>query len=169
MKHPTLKQLQERFGYFEWRPKKEGYIEVLTRDWLKNIVEVDLPVVGLTRCHKEVMYSLFRIFTRILESGLAHKIDKEDYQKWGGCWVPRCVKWDCSLGISCHSFGVAIDINVSWNAYGTKGTQDKRIIKIFEDEGWLWGGTWKVPDPMHFEVGYPWRFKELKPVILLKK
>jgi hypothetical protein len=33
----------------------------------------------------------------------------------------------------------------------------KGIIKVFEDYGFLWGGVWRTPDPMHFEAGKAWR------------
>jgi hypothetical protein len=29
---------------------------------------------------------------------------------------------------------------------------DPRIVKIFEKWGFVWGGYWDRPDPMHFEL-----------------
>lgn len=52
-----------------------------------------------------------------------------------------------------HSFGNAIDINWTRNARGTKGDIDPALAQRLADElGFEWGGTWKNPDPMHFEI-----------------
>jgi len=75
-------------------------------------------------------------------------------------------------GISFHSMGLAIDILprswqnkiIYWNWEKNKGNEDwmliplserwmppKRVIDIFEKEGFVWGGKWTVWDNMHFE------------------
>ena len=75
-------------------------------------------------------------------------------------------------GISFHSMGLAIDILprswqnkiIYWNWEKNKGNEDwmliplserwmppKRVIDIFEKEGFIWGGKWTVWDNMHFE------------------
>ena len=51
-----------------------------------------------------------------------------------------------------HAFGLAVDLNVSSNYYGTRGDMDPEIVAIFEKWGFLWGGRWSQPDPMHFEL-----------------
>lgn len=61
--------------------------------------------------------------------------------------------------LSVHSFGAAIDINVKHSAYWrwSKGKYRYRnqipypIVKIFEDNGFIWGGKWYHYDTMHFE------------------
>jgi hypothetical protein len=62
-----------------------------------------------------------------------------------------------------HSFGIAIDINVSsadywrWNSGRTAPGLKKgkkipyRLIEIFERRGFIWGGKWYHYDTMHFE------------------
>ncbi len=60
--------------------------------------------------------------------------------------------------LSAHSFGIAIDINTKYANYW-KWSKDyryqnkipKEIIKIFEDNGFIWGGKWFHYDTMHFE------------------
>jgi len=75
-------------------------------------------------------------------------------------------------GISFHSMGLAIDLLprrwqnkiIYWNWEKNKGNEDwmliplserwmppKRVIDIFEKEGFIWGGKWTVWDNMHFE------------------
>jgi hypothetical protein len=55
-----------------------------------------------------------------------------------------------------HSHGEAIDINWSENARGTKGSirqiGEDKIRALAAKHGLKWGGDWKNPDDMHFEV-----------------
>lgn len=55
--------------------------------------------------------------------------------------------------LSNHAHGAAIDINWSDNARGSKGTLDPELARsLAKKHGLAWGGDWKNPDPMHFEV-----------------
>lgn len=52
-----------------------------------------------------------------------------------------------------HKFGQAIDINWQENARGTKGAIDPELARnVAKKWGLTWGGDWKNPDPMHFEI-----------------
>ena len=51
-----------------------------------------------------------------------------------------------------HAFGLAVDLNVKENPLGSSGNMDPRVVEIFEDWGFEWGGLWARPDPMHFEL-----------------
>ncbi len=68
--------------------------------------------------------------------------------------------------LSAHSFGIAIDINSErgnywlWDLEKSRSGNKRlvyrnhipmRIVKIFEKEGFLWGGRWHYYDTMHFE------------------
>jgi len=65
--------------------------------------------------------------------------------------------------LSCHSFGIAIDINVKYSDYWkwSKGKNGKpkyqnkipyEIAAVFEKYGFIWGGKWTTHfDTMHFE------------------
>jgi hypothetical protein len=67
--------------------------------------------------------------------------------------------------LSAHSFGITIDINTSHSNYwqwdcGCKNENTKlgfknkipiEIVKIFEKNGFIWGGRWYHYDTMHFE------------------
>jgi hypothetical protein len=172
--HPTLDQLQKKFGKFNWKPKGGGYIKVLDEDWYKdNIRTVEIPVIGKLTCHKLVALSLYIVFYRIEQRGLAKNIDIDEFKNnVAGCYVNRCVMWDCKNGISCHAFGVAIDLNVKKNPYGGKPNQHPGIVEEFEKEGWIWGANFRTPDPMHFEVGVDingnWYFTDLKFITVLR-
>lgn len=65
---------------------------------------------------------------------------------------------------SAHSYGIALDINVSTSHYwrnATASSQGKtlvyknkipqQIIDVFERHGFIWGGKWYHYDTMHFE------------------
>ena len=67
--------------------------------------------------------------------------------------------------LSAHSYGIAIDIGVSFSDYwlwknkGKKETDSlqyanrmpQALINIFEKHGFIWGGRWYHYDTMHFE------------------
>lgn len=63
--------------------------------------------------------------------------------------------------LSAHSWGIAIDLNTKYSNYwlwdkkiGRKKPKNKipiEIVKIFEQNGFIWGGRWEHYDTMHFE------------------
>ncbi len=69
--------------------------------------------------------------------------------------------------LSTHSFGMTIDINVKYSNYWRWAVEDKmedgkraityknkiplKIVQIFEQNGFIWGGKWYHYDTMHFE------------------
>ena len=59
---------------------------------------------------------------------------------------------------SAHSWGIAIDIDVSHSDYwrwqkppGWRNRIPQAIVDAFEAEGFIWGGRWYHYDTMHFE------------------
>lgn len=62
-----------------------------------------------------------------------------------GCWNPRLI--EPGSGVSRHAYGIAIDLR----APAVTGEHDPRLIDIFEDHGFTWGGDFLTPDPIHFE------------------
>jgi hypothetical protein len=52
-----------------------------------------------------------------------------------------------------HAFGRAIDVNWSKNARGSRGDIPADLARsLAKKHGLTWGGDWKNPDPMHFEI-----------------
>lgn len=70
----------------------------------------------------------------------------------GYCWRPKRNSLRC---FSMHALGAALDFNAETNGQGGPGDMDLRVVKVFEDAGWTWGGRWpgKQCDPMHFQFG----------------
>ena len=68
-------------------------------------------------------------------------------------WSPRHMLRSPARAFSMHAYGLALDINPETNSYGSCGDMDPTIVELFQQHGWVWGGDWKIPDPMHFE--YP--------------
>lgn len=57
--------------------------------------------------------------------------------------------------LSEHAHGNAVDVNWSRNARGTKGEIDPALARALATKhNMTWGGDWKNPDPMHFEVAH---------------
>lgn len=137
------------FGSFSYRVHPDGRISA-SPEWAQaNIASRKVPILGWVRCHRLMLPQLARALRAIERAGLATLIDVGDY---GGCYVARTILWDPSNPPSMHAWGLAIDINVSTNRYGARPTLDPRIVSIFEQWGFRWGGRWRTPDGMHFEL-----------------
>lgn len=148
----TRKQIEREFGRFSYQELGNGRIKIEPK-WVKeNIVDVNLPILGKVKFHKKGAVQLKNVFKEIKMKGLENLIDKEDFKRNGGTFVQRHKNWNKKRGISHHSWGIAIDVNVKDNPYGAKPKMDRRIVKIFEKNGFEWGGRWKTPDGMHFEL-----------------
>lgn len=69
------------------------------------------------------------------------------------CWRPKRTSGRLSL----HAWGAALDFNAAQNPIGWLGCQDERLLRVFRENGWTWGGQFtSTPDPMHwqFASGY---------------
>ncbi len=145
--------IKDTFGEFAARPLPDGRLEIDPAWRTKNIVTVAVPVLGDVTCHRTLVPQLRAALRQVAQEGLGFTINRRQY---GGCYGPRFIGLDPEGRLSHHSWGIAIDINVAENAFGTKADQDARLVEIFEDHGFTWGGRWLVPDGMHFEwVAFP--------------
>jgi hypothetical protein len=134
---------------FTYTSRGDGTIEI-HGDWAqRNIVRVDIPGMGHTRCHRAMVPQLMAALREIHEAGLYKHFDPSQF---GGCYVPRHIMWNPSRGLSMHAWGLAIDFNVSTNMYGAEPQMHPGIVEIFKKWGFAWGGDWSTPDGMHFEV-----------------
>lgn len=102
------------------------------------------------RCHRLIVDQMWRVFERIHERGLQNEVKTFD-----GTYAWRTQRGNASK-ISCHAWGIAIDLNAFENQLGTEGEMHPGIVECFEGEGFLWGGRFSRPDPQHwqFAKGY---------------
>lgn len=109
------------------------------------------PATTVTRfgCHELVKAPMQAAFDEVYRRGLWEHL--EDY---GGCFNVRRARGLTKL--STHSWGIAVDVAVRNNPLSRRPVLDARIVAIFEDVGFTWGGRWSRPDGMHFQwaTGY---------------
>ncbi len=140
--------IKEAFGEFAARPRSDGTIEIEDAWRRSNIVTRSVPILGRVMCHRALFPQLRAALGDLKSRGLSFLIDPGDY---GGCFSARFIDSNPGGRLSHHSWGIAIDLNVSTNRPGTKSDQDDRVVAAFEDAGFTWGGRWLIPDAMHFE------------------
>ena len=138
--------VKEMFGDFQIKERDGVWITTETKWREENIQNKRMPILGITRCHRLMWEPLEGALNQILEEGLEEYLIIEEWKSSGGCYAPRRInRFDAGGSISRHAWGIAIDIN-------TKSGYPPRVVEIFNDWGFAWGGTWTSPDEMHFEL-----------------
>jgi hypothetical protein len=97
-------------------------------------------------CNKIMIEPLTKAFSDIISCGLLGEL-----HSWNGCFNIRPIRGYKSVW-SLHSWGIAIDINASTNQLGKQGNISPELVECFTKNGFDWGGVWKRPDPMHFQI-----------------
>lgn len=105
--------------------------------------------------HKLAAESLLRVLTKIGQEFTASQRKQYGLDQFGGVFNFRRKRG--GSGLSTHSWAIAIDLAVALNGFGVAyGSQPfmmpERVVQIFEEEGWTWGGLWSNPDAMHFQA-----------------
>ena len=138
--------VKEMFGDFQIK-ERDGVWITTEPEWREeNIQNKRMPILGITRCHRLMWEPLEGALNQILEEGLEEYLSIEEWESSGGCYAPRRInRFEAGGSISRHAWGIAIDIN-------TKSSYPPRVVQIFNDWGFAWGGTWTSPDEMHFEL-----------------
>jgi hypothetical protein len=118
--------------------------------WVRAYIRREtMPILGTVTGNKGMLPQLRAALDEVVQRGLAGTIHRNEY---GGCYVPRFIAHDPAKGLSLHSWGMAVDLNVPGNLRGTTGQLDRRVVGIFKRWGFAWGGDWNYTDPMHFEM-----------------
>jgi len=137
------------FGEFQARPEpgNPGFLD-LDPAWVKqNIDTQDVPLLGTVTCNVSLFPQLRGVVHELIDRGL-----RDTIHSYSGCYSPRHINRIPSAGLSHHSWGIAVDLNVQQgNLFGQTPHQDPRLIDVFERWGFVWGGTFIEPDGMHFE------------------
>jgi len=98
-----------------------------------------------TYCNKYMVKPLSRALLTLKERGLLVEL-----KEWNGIFTIRKMRGGNSLSL--HSWGIAIDLNASTNQMGKTPTLSKEFVACFTENGFDWGGNWKNPDGMHFQL-----------------
>lgn len=140
------------FGEFAYRPPSPGERDfVQDPRWVReHIVGASVPILGKVSCHRALVPALRTALSELRQAGLAHLVDRRQF---AGCWNPRLVTEGGS--VSRHAWGIAVDLNAAANPTGSGTGQDPRLVDVMKRSGFVWGGAWLVPDPMHFEYAHP--------------
>ena len=136
-------------GSFTYRWFPDGTVAPDPAWTAANLRTERVPILGAVTCHRVMLPQLRAALQEVVDSGLGHLVDPSDY---GGCYSPRFIDHDPAKGLSLHTWGIAVDLNVQSNLRGTPGHMDPRIVAIFKKWGFAWGGDWHYTDPMHFEL-----------------
>ena len=138
--------VKKYFGDFQIK-EKDGTWIIVEPAWRNaNIERKNMPIIGRATCNKIMWEPLLGALNQVIEEGLENTLSKDEFQKSGGCYAPRRInRFNAGGAISRHAWGIAIDINV-------KSGYHPRVVQIFNQWGFAWGGTWTSPDEMHFEL-----------------
>lgn len=149
-----LSEVKRQFGTFAYRPREDVREIDIDPEWVtENIVSADMPLLGTVRCHREIVDDLAAVLGELVDRGLGDLIRSEEY---AGCYHARRTGTGADAGLSRHSWGIAIDINVDLGAPGGGIPLPDQVIDVFEQRGFRWGGDFLIADNHHFEwVGIP--------------
>ena len=145
----TEGSVAEAVGTFGYRWFADGSVQPDPGWVAANIRTEDVPILGQVTGHRVVFPQLRAALREVVARGLADEIHPEEF---GGCYVPRFIGRDPSQGLSLHTWGIAVDLNVPGNQRGVAGEIDRDVVAIFKKWGFAWGGDWAWTDPMHFEL-----------------
>ncbi len=121
--------------------------------------------------HKRIVRPLKNAEKKIIQTGKRDKVTRNFIRQIGNCWGFNWRTIIESGKISNHSWGTAVDIlpknignkKIYWYWEAVKNANwmlvkpwqrwapPQTVIRIFESEGFIWGGKWDIWDNMHFE------------------
>ena len=136
-------------GTFSYRWFADGTVRPDPAWVAANIRTEQVPILGYVTGHRVLFPQLRGALREVVARGLADEIHPEEF---GGCYVPRFIGRDPSKGLSLHTWGIAVDLNVPGNQRGVPGEINRDVVAIFKKWGFAWGGDWAWTDPMHFEL-----------------
>ena len=92
--------------------------------WVAKYIRTEqVPILGTVTCNRAVLPQLRAALNEIEDRGLAGEINPDQYE---GCYYPRYIGRDPAKGISLHSWGIAVDLNVPGNQRGPSATWIRR-------------------------------------------
>lgn len=158
MKCTTVEMAIERYGHIDlasghW-PGSGQWIQMLNipSGWFPNwhVMGTD-QVVSKIACNTDMQTPLLAALKAVRDKRLEAVLKTYD-----GCFNIRAVRG--SPHMSCHAYGLAIDLNAAKNPLGSSHGDlsiHPDFVKCFTDQGFDWGGNFKSrKDQMHFS--YAW-------------
>jgi len=133
----TSKQAEERYG----DPKKETFMVIFD---VPPRLEIGV-IPNRIYCNLHMIKPLTAAFENLIQRGKVAEL-----RTWDGCFNIRQKRTGESMSL--HSWGLAIDVNASWNRLGRPPVLSPEFVACFTDAGFEWGGNWKLPDGMHFQL-----------------
>lgn len=147
----------KKFGH----PGKKSFLNSLVIWDVPEVLEIGF-VPKRIYCHPLMIEPLRKSFIFLRDRDFIKEL-----KTWDGCWnlrpirgyekiyerlmaagkVEQAIKY-----LSIHSWAGAIDLNAGENPLGRKPKLSKGFVKCFTDAGLEWGGNWKRPDGMHFQL-----------------
>ena len=140
--------LKALFGEFAARPAsgQPGSLEV-DPAWIRtHLVTTRVPLLGQVTCHRGILPQLRGAMRELRDAGAVDAI-----RSFHGCFVPRFISRDPTALLSHHSWGIAFDVNLVGNYYGVEPHQPPVLVRTLRRWGFIWGGSFVVPDGNHFE------------------
>jgi peptidoglycan L-alanyl-D-glutamate endopeptidase CwlK len=152
----TEEQVRRNLVEITWLPKTVNKKILVT-----NVNDVDKKL-QLISCELDLLPKKFRKY----------------FIKLSGTFNFRNIK--DSDALSPHSYGIAIDLNKQYGNYWKwdldKGLQLTRrnkipsqVVRVFEKNGFIWGGRWTSYDTMHFEYRPEFSIDRKKRVLILSR
>ncbi len=134
---------------FTYTSRADGSIRI-HGDWeARNIVRIELPGMPASRCNRVMVPQLYAAIEELIERGLYDHLDPSQF---AGCFNARHIDRNPARPLSMHAWGLAIDFNARDNALGAVPQMDPDVVNVFRRWGFTWGGDWRRPDGMHFEL-----------------
>jgi hypothetical protein len=96
-------------------------------------------------CNRDLVMPLSKAFQELIRTGNVNEL-----KTWDGCFNIRKKRGGSTMSL--HSWGIAVDVNAYRNCFGCHPTLSPGFVKCFTDNGFEWGGTWRKPDGMHFQL-----------------
>lgn len=145
--------------------KKYGVPDLKAKFMTLWDVPADLEIGFIPKriyCNKDLIDPLCAAFCELVKTGLVSEL-----KTWDGCFNIRVIrgyekkyvqllkagkKEEAMRLMSIHSWALAVDMNAFENQLNTPGKLSKEFTKCFTDNGFDWGGKFKRPDPMHFQL-----------------
>jgi len=141
----------EGYGTIQYVDLPQGNIKIVNDFFKKYMVKIDdVPWVGKKWMHKAMVQPLMDAL-RYIEHKCGYD-DVYEYIEDLSIYCPRHIWRKASKPLSMHAYGLAFDVNAWENMPGDTWTIPDEIVDVFKNFGFKWGGDFKKPDAMHFEL-----------------